>query len=61
MGLPTGLPMVPPGQPVQPVQQQWKKADYLLFAMREDSSIAKKKVYCYTRCQQCVETKQTKY
>ncbi|KAJ2478368.1 hypothetical protein IWW56_003755 [Coemansia sp. RSA 2131] len=33
----------------------------LLFAMREDSSIAKKKVYRYTRCQQRVETKQTKY
>ncbi|KAJ2542725.1 hypothetical protein GGF49_002675, partial [Coemansia sp. RSA 1853] len=33
----------------------------LLFAMREDSSIVEKKVYCYTKCQQCVETKQKKY
>ncbi|KAJ1854393.1 hypothetical protein GGH12_004550 [Coemansia sp. RSA 1822] len=33
----------------------------LLFAMREDSSIAEKKVYRYTRCQQRVETKQKKY
>ncbi|KAJ2472247.1 hypothetical protein IWW56_006185, partial [Coemansia sp. RSA 2131] len=33
----------------------------LLFAMREDSTIKDKQVYQYTRCQQRVETKQTKY
>ncbi|KAJ2477769.1 hypothetical protein IWW56_004141, partial [Coemansia sp. RSA 2131] len=33
----------------------------LLFAMCEDSSIAEKKVHWYTKCQQHVETKQTKY
>ncbi|KAJ2666734.1 hypothetical protein IW148_000724 [Coemansia sp. RSA 1199] len=40
---------------VNPSQQD------LLFAMCEDSSIAEKKVYRYTRNQQRVETKQTKY
>ncbi|KAJ2199728.1 hypothetical protein GGH18_000352 [Coemansia sp. RSA 530] len=33
----------------------------LLFAMHEDSTIQKKQVYRYTKCQQRVETKQTKY
>ncbi|KAJ2532360.1 hypothetical protein GGH20_001158 [Coemansia sp. RSA 1937] len=33
----------------------------LLFAMHEDSTIQDKQVYRYTKCQQHVETKQTKY
>ncbi|KAJ2130832.1 hypothetical protein IW136_005457, partial [Coemansia sp. RSA 678] len=33
----------------------------LLFAMHEDSTIQDKQVYQYTKCQQRVETKQTKY
>ncbi|KAJ2500854.1 hypothetical protein GGH96_002375 [Coemansia sp. RSA 1972] len=33
----------------------------LLFAMCEDSTIQKKRVYRYTKCQQHVETKQKKY
>ncbi|KAJ2646060.1 hypothetical protein IW137_001628 [Coemansia sp. RSA 1287] len=33
----------------------------LLFAMHEDSTIQNKRVYRYTKCQQRVETKQTKY
>ncbi|KAJ2503486.1 hypothetical protein GGH96_000276 [Coemansia sp. RSA 1972] len=33
----------------------------LLFAMRKDSMIQNKQIYQYTKCQQCHETKQTKY
>ncbi|KAJ2502255.1 hypothetical protein GGH96_001190 [Coemansia sp. RSA 1972] len=33
----------------------------LLFAMHEDSTIQKKQIYRYTKCQQRVETKQVKY